>query len=157
MLEILFYIIAFIATFFGMEFVAWFTHKYVMHGFLWKLHQDHHTGSNHVLEKNDWFALVFAIPSWLFIMLGVIYGSTLSIVIGAGMSAYGLAYFLVHDVFVHQRVKMFRNAKHPYFKALRRAHKMHHKHLQREDGESFGFLIVGKKYYENEKSSLLDK
>ena len=25
-----------------MEFMAWFTHKYVMHGFLWNLHFDHH-------------------------------------------------------------------------------------------------------------------
>jgi beta-carotene 3-hydroxylase len=90
-------------------------------------------------------------------MLGVIYGSTTSIIIGSAMSAYGLAYFLVHDVFVHQRIKILRNAKHPYLRALRRAHKMHHKHLGKEHGESFGFLIVGKKYYEAEKNSLLDK
>ena len=25
-----------------MEFMAWFTHKYIMHGFLWVLHKDHH-------------------------------------------------------------------------------------------------------------------
>ena len=28
-----------IATFLFMEFVAWFTHKYVMHGFLWEIHE----------------------------------------------------------------------------------------------------------------------
>jgi beta-carotene 3-hydroxylase len=140
-----------------MEFMAWFTHKYIMHGFLWRLHKDHHTGSEHFLEKNDWFALIFAIPSWLFIMLGVIYSSPASIVIGSGMTAYGIAYFLVHDVFVHQRIKILRNAKHPYFRALRRAHKMHHKHLDRHHGESFGFLIVGKKYFEKKPNSLLDK
>jgi beta-carotene 3-hydroxylase len=156
-MQITLYILAFIITFFGMEFVAWFTHKYVMHGFLWGLHKDHHTGSDHFLEKNDWFALVFAIPSWLLIMLGVIYNSPLSIIIGSGMTAYGAAYFLVHDVFVHQRIKILRNAKHPYFKALRRAHKMHHKHTNKEHGESFGFLIVGRKYYQSEKNSLLGK
>ena len=31
-----------------MEFVAWATHKYLMHGLLWKLHQDHH-----VVDKNN--------------------------------------------------------------------------------------------------------
>ena len=25
-----------------MEFVAWSNHKYVMHGFLWRWHKDHH-------------------------------------------------------------------------------------------------------------------
>ena len=31
-------------------------------------------------------------------------------------------------------------------RAVRRAHKMHHKHLTKEDGESFGMLIVPIKY-----------
>jgi beta-carotene 3-hydroxylase len=49
---------------------------------------------------------------------------------------------------VHERIKLFRNLKGSYFSALRRAHKMHHKHIGKEDGESFGFIIVGKKYYD---------
>ena len=36
------YIVVFFATFFFMEFMAWFSHKYIMHGFLWVLHADHH-------------------------------------------------------------------------------------------------------------------
>ena len=46
-----------------MEGVAWFTHKYIMHGFLWSLHKDHHQ-PNHdtILEKNDFFFVIFAIP-----------------------------------------------------------------------------------------------
>ncbi len=140
------YITCFILTFFGMEFVAWFTHKYIMHGFLWRLHKSHHEKGNHILEKNDLFALVFAVPSWLLIMLGVIYWSPASIWIGIGMTAYGIAYFFVHDVIIHQRIKWFRNLDWKYIKTLRRAHKMHHKNLGKEDGESFGFLIVNKKY-----------
>lgn len=140
------YIICFILTFFGMEFIAWFTHKYVMHGFLWRLHKSHHQKGKHILEKNDLFALVFAIPSWLLIMLGVIYWNPMSIWIGAGMTTYGIAYFLVHDVIIHQRIKWFRNLDSNYIKTLRRAHKMHHKHLEKENGESFSFLIVNKKY-----------
>ena len=33
----LFWILIFLTTFCIMEFMAWFTHKYIMHGFLWKL------------------------------------------------------------------------------------------------------------------------
>ena len=43
-----------------MEFVAWATHKYVMHGFLWVLHADHHRPSHRGLQKNDWFSVFFA-------------------------------------------------------------------------------------------------
>ncbi|MDB5020785.1 MAG: Beta-carotene 3-hydroxylase, partial [Pedobacter sp.] len=28
-----------------MECVTWLTHKYIMHGLFWKLHEDHHNKS----------------------------------------------------------------------------------------------------------------
>jgi len=37
-----FVVLIVLGAFLFMEFVAWFTHKYVMHGFLWVLHKDHH-------------------------------------------------------------------------------------------------------------------
>ena len=53
-----------------MEGVTWCTHKYVMHGFGWFLHEDHHQpGYPNVFEKNDAFFVVFAIPSMLFFIL----------------------------------------------------------------------------------------
>ena len=54
-------IITLVATFFFMEFVAWFAHKYIMHGFLWVLHKDHHQKEPGFFEKNDLFFLIFAI------------------------------------------------------------------------------------------------
>jgi beta-carotene 3-hydroxylase len=43
-----------ILTFFFMEFVAWFTHKYIMHGFLWALHKDHHqVDKDKTFQKNE--------------------------------------------------------------------------------------------------------
>ena len=43
-----------IATFIVMEGVAWLTHKYVMHGFFWNLHKDHHKKDDPIFfEKND--------------------------------------------------------------------------------------------------------
>jgi len=141
-------------TFWFMEYVAWATHKYVMHGFLWHLHKDHHVKEPGFFEKNDAFFLIFAIPSWLCIMLGMMYGSTLSVSIGAGIAVYGFAYFLVHEVFIHQRIKWLRKTDNIYFRAVRRAHKMHHKHLTKEDGESFGMIIIHPKYIKQEKEAL---
>ncbi|MFN4199488.1 MAG: beta-carotene hydroxylase, partial [Flavobacterium sp.] len=69
--------------------------------------------------------------------------------IGFGIMAYGFAYFMVHDVFIHQRIKWFRNANNRYARAIRRAHKMHHKHTGKEDGECFGMLWVPWKYFKN--------
>jgi hypothetical protein len=53
------YIMIVIAAFVFMEGVAWFTHKYIMHGFLWYLHQDHHQPHEGLVEKNDLFFLIF--------------------------------------------------------------------------------------------------
>ena len=50
-----------VGTFLLWEGVAWFTHKYIMHGMLWRWHKSHHTVHNHTLEKNDLFALVFSL------------------------------------------------------------------------------------------------
>lgn len=144
----LLYSFVFLISFFGMEFVAWFSHKYIMHKFLWVLHKSHHEKRTGIFERNDWFALIFAIPSWLCIMLGIMYNSPISVIIGSGMTAYGAAYFLVHEVIIHQRIKLFKNLNSRYFRAVKWAHKMHHKHTGKEDGESFGFLIVNKKYYD---------
>ena len=78
--------------------------------------------------------------------------------IGFGIALYGLAYFLVHDVYIHRRLKWFRDVDHPYFYAIRKAHKVHHKHLGKEHGECFGMLIVPRKFYlEAKKAYLLKK
>jgi len=148
-----FFIIAIVfITFFAMEGLTWLTHRYVMHGFLWSLHRDHHQKGEGFFEKNDIFFLIFAIPSWLLIMLGVIYKSPVSISIGSGVTLYGVAYFLVHEVIIHQRIKWFTRSNNTYILALRWAHKMHHKHTGKEEGESFGFLWVAKKYWEKVKA-----
>jgi beta-carotene 3-hydroxylase len=131
-----------------MEGFTWCLHRYVMHGFLWYLHKDHHQKTTGFWEKNDYFFLIFAIPSWLFIMLGVIYQVYWIIAVGAGLSLYGIAYFLVHDVIIHQRIRLFTRTNNTYVRAIRWAHKMHHKHIDKYEGESFGMLWVAKKYWE---------
>ena len=147
----LFYAMIIIATFFAMEGVAWATHKYVMHGFLWVLHEDHHQKRPHFFEKNDLFFLIFAVPSFLCIMFGVLLPVHWLLCVGIGIMIYGAAYFLVHDVIIHQRFKWFTHSNNTYIRAIRWAHKMHHKHLDKYDGESFGMLIVAKKYWDKIK------
>jgi beta-carotene 3-hydroxylase len=66
--------------------------------------------------------------------------------LGIGILLYGLAYFLVHDVFVHQRLPLLKRTNNAYFQAMRFAHKIHHKVSSKEGAEAFGFLFVSKKY-----------
>jgi len=134
-------------TFFTMELVAWFTHKYIMHGMLWNVHLDHHqVDKSKKIQKNDYFFLIFALPSMASIILGSI-NSNYFLYIGIGIALYGFAYFIVHEIIIHQRIKIFRNTNSKYIRAIKRAHKIHHKNIEKEDGESFGMLIVPLKYF----------
>ncbi len=138
-------LVLFIA-FLSMEGVAWFTHKYIMHGLLWTLHRDHHRKDTYgFFERNDFFFLFFAIPGIICIFSGF---STMNYVFyaGIGITLYGLTYFVVHDVLIHQRIHFLKRLSFPYFNALRKAHKVHHKHLTKEDGECFGLLFIPRKY-----------
>ncbi len=145
------YIAITLLVFCAMEGITWLTHKYVMHGFLWYLHEDHHQKAHGFFEKNDAFFLIFAVPSWLCIMLGSMHQNYVAVSIGAGIAMYGFAYFIFHEIIIHQRFKLFTRTNNRYIKAIRWAHKMHHKHLGKEDGESFGMLIVAKKYWDKVK------
>ena len=61
-----------LATFAIMEGITWLTHKYVMHGFLWYLHEDHHRpGYENFFEKNDLFFVIFAAPSASLMVFGI--------------------------------------------------------------------------------------
>ena len=145
--------ITFIA-FAGMEFMAWFTHKYVMHGFLWSWHEDHHKPKHEkegFFEKNDLFFLVFALPSMGCYFIGGFTGHFWALFIGIGISIYGLVYFLVHDVYIHQRFLWFRQLDSRYSRAILRAHGAHHSRTGKEDGESFGMLVVNRKYFQKRK------
>ena len=142
------YILFTLLVFVLMEGITWLTHRYVMHGFLWYLHEDHHQKGPGFWEKNDAFFVIFAIPSWLCIMLGSMNQNYWVVSIGAGIAMYGFAYFLVHEIIIHQRIKLFTRSNNRYIRAIRWAHKMHHKHLNKEEGESFGMLIVAKKYWD---------
>lgn len=141
-----------LGSFLAMEAVAWLAHKYLMHGWLWTLHADHHhKEEDGVLEHNDSFFLIFATPGIACLALGTYTDATFALFIGIGITLYGFCYFIVHDIFIHQRIKWFRNTSNSYLLGIRRAHKMHHKHLGKEDGECFGMLWVPLKYFRDRK------
>lgn len=151
----LLYLLTTTGAFLSMECVAWFAHKYVMHGFLWYLHHDHHQRDDGgFFEKNDYFFLIFGLPGIALITWGTFNGFGYCFWIGVGISLYGFAYFFVHDIFIHQRFKLFRQSNSVYLRAIRRAHKMHHKHLSKEDGECFGMLWVPFHYFRDEFKAL---
>lgn len=131
-----------------MEAATWFIHKYIMHGLLWVLHHDHHDHSTEgSFEKNDYFFVIFALPAIALIYFGSLHQFNYLFYIGLAITLYGMAYFFVHDIFIHQRIKYLADTQNPYLLAIRRAHKQHHKHLGKEEGECFGFLYVPMKYF----------
>jgi beta-carotene 3-hydroxylase len=136
-----------IGTFLFWEFVAWFTHKYVMHGFLWVWHKSHHTVHNHALEKNDWFAVVFSLPSiGLFYYFSLINYNPFGLAGGLGILCYGIFYMVFHDVIVHQRIKWRPEKRSKYLQRMIHAHYIHHSKHTKEGCEAFGFLVAPKKY-----------
>ena len=132
-----------IGTFLFWEFVAWFTHKYIMHGILWTWHKSHHSVHDHALEKNDWFAVVFSLPSiGLFYYASIVSYNPYLLAIGLGIFCYGAFYLIFHDVIVHQRIKWKPSKRSSYLQRMINAHSKHTK----ENCEAFGFLYAPKKY-----------
>ncbi|MHB0876288.1 MAG: sterol desaturase family protein [Anaerolineae bacterium] len=130
-----------------MEGVAWLTHRYAMHGFLWVLHRDHHHPKGRGLQKNDLFAAFFATISFLLIAAGTFGDSMPPIAVGAGMALYGVGYFLFHDVMFHRRVPRLRlRASTPYLRRIVNAHRVHHRATERDGATSFGFLYAPSRY-----------
>jgi beta-carotene 3-hydroxylase len=106
----------------GMEVFAWVAHKYIMHGWGWAWHRDHHEPHDHVLEKNDLFAVVFGTINAAMYIYGSLYWDWLWW-FAVGITLYGVIYTLVHD-------------------GLVQAHKLHHATIGKEGGVSFGFVIA---------------
>lgn len=130
----------------GMEFVAWGAHKYIMHGFGWGWHRDHHEPHDKSLEKNDLFGLVGAAMSISMFMIGspMLMGLQAwepGTWIGLGILFYGIIYTLVHDGLVHQRYFKY-VPKSGYAKRLVQAHKLHHAAVGKDGGVSFGFVFA---------------
>jgi beta-carotene 3-hydroxylase len=140
--------LAFVATYLAMEGVAWTTHKYVMHGFLWSLHESHHKPRHGRFEKNDFFFLFYASIAMVLMYFGWEH-LDFRFWMGIGVTAYGFTYFVLHDIFIHRRAKFLDKLDSRYFRAMRKAHKVHHKTMGKEHCEEFGLLLFKKEHYNN--------
>jgi beta-carotene 3-hydroxylase len=130
-----------IGSFLVMEVVAWTSHKYIMHGCLWCLHRSHHESQMGLFERNDWFAVFFAIPSVFLIYIGVNH-VPLALASGIGILAYGIVYFLFHDVLVHRRIDLGIRPKRGYLARVVQAHRLHHAVASKDGCVSFGFVFA---------------
>ncbi|WP_026967258.1 sterol desaturase family protein [Algoriphagus terrigena] len=130
----------------AMELAGWAIHKYLMHGPLWAIHKTHHQPSKSFFELNDLFSLVFGSVAVILIFLGVD-GFDYRFWLGVGISLYGMLYFILHDVWVHRRLKWFGKPRNILLKGIFKAHQAHHRTNQRDDAESFGLFFVPKKFF----------
>lgn len=136
-----------LGTFLSMEAFAWLTHKYIMHGFMWRWHKSHHVHHKNSLERNDLFSVVFGLTSTLIIIAGSEIPKYSNLIwIGLGIATYGLFYFVFHDIIVHRRVKIKYKATSQYMKRIMKAHFVHHEVHTKDGAEAFGFLYAPKKY-----------
>lgn len=126
------------AAFVAMEPVAYAAHRWVMHGPGRVLHDSHHRpgleGRSRV-EANDLYPLAFAGATIAGMAAGARGGRAALGPIGAGVTAYGLAYAFVHDVYIHRRLGPVPAAG--ALERLRAAHAWHHG----DGGEPYGMLF----------------
>ena len=125
-----------------MEVVAIVAHKWVMHGFLWSLHKSHHEPRTGFFERNDWFAVMGAVPSFFLLLIGTSQNYPVITAIGAGITTYGMIYFGFHDVLVHRRLRHGWNPQQRYLKRIVQAHRLHHVVESKQGTVSFGFLYA---------------
>lgn len=132
-----------------MEAWAAIMHGKLWHGVLWPTHRSHHRGPGdvaeaprpaHGLEFNDVFGLLHALlaapmMAWgMHVPVGA--GRAAALGISIGMSAYGLAYALVHDGMVHQRLPLGVLKRSRTLRRVAAAHRVHH----RTGGPPFGLF-----------------
>jgi beta-carotene 3-hydroxylase len=157
MLNILLFLLAFVL----MEAVAWSNHKYLMHGFLWSWHKDHHRKDHQQqlseqledqrFEKNDRFFLVYALPAIALMIAGLSFQLYALVYISAGITLYGAVYFVVHDIVIHKRFEIpFLMKNHnAYTRAIIRAHRAHHWPKNKNDFHNYGLLLFSFRYFKS--------
>lgn len=135
------FVLVFVGALLGTESLAWVVHRHVMHGPLWRWHKSHHEPRTGVLEKNDLFAVVFALPAVALIAIGT-HLWPWALPAGLGMTAYGLVYFFFHDGLVHRRYPVGIAGRSAFWRKRIQAHRLHHVVRTKEGCVSFGFLLA---------------
>lgn len=127
-----------VAVALAMEAWAAVMHGRLWHGLLWGVHASHHT-DDRGLERNDIFAVLHAMPAAAMVyggLAGTGWPATIALGVGAGMTAFGFAYFVVHDGYVHGRLPVGFLGRFRYMRKVKAAHVVHHRH----GGAPFGLF-----------------
>ena len=124
-----------------MEGIAWWTHKYIMHGWGWGWHKTHHEPHEGGLEVNDLYSVIFALCSIPLFIVGVFSWRPI-LWVAIGVVIYGILYFIAHDGLVHQRWPFRYVPRKGYLKRLYQAHRLHHAVEGRKGAVSFGFIYA---------------
>jgi beta-carotene 3-hydroxylase len=124
-----------------MEFLAWWAHKYIMHGWGWGWHKTHHEPHEGGLEVNDLYSVIFALCSIPLFIIGVFFWRPI-LWIAIGIVVYGILYFIAHDGLVHQRWPFKYVPRKGYLKRLYQAHRLHHAVIGKDGAVSFGFIYA---------------
>jgi beta-carotene 3-hydroxylase len=135
-------LLAGVGSFVAMEPVTYAAHRWVMHGVGWVAHRSHHEGRitelearAGALEANDAFPCIFATVTVLAMAAGSHRSSLRALLsVGCGVTAYGVAYGLVHDIYIHARLG--RPPRLALLERLKEAHRFHHLY----GGEPYGML-----------------
>ena len=125
-----------------MECFAWAAHKYIMHGWGWGWHKSHHEEHGGLFEKNDLYAVVFAVVPIVLFIVGLWWEPLWWAALG--ITVYGGIYAFVHYMLVHQRGGFRWVPKQGYFKQLLQAHRLHHAVEGKDGTVSHGFLFARK-------------
>ncbi|HVE45177.1 MAG TPA: sterol desaturase family protein [Acidimicrobiales bacterium] len=121
----------------SMEAVSYLTHRFVMHGFGIGLHKSHHQPSDGGFELNDLYPLMFSSVAIMAFAAGTFLPSLRPLVlVGAGVTLYGVSYLFVHEIYIHRRVALIRG-QHRLLEWLKSSHRIHHLY----GGEPYGMLL----------------
>lgn len=121
-----------------MEPVTALTHRFIMHGVGLRLHRSHHRPDAHGWEANDLYPVMFAAVVMLGLAIGFnVAGFGALVPMCVGVTMYGAAYALVHDVYIHGRLPVFGGRRVAGFERLAAAHRQHH----RRGGAPYGMLV----------------
>lgn len=130
-------VVVFVVAFAAMEAVSYAAHRWVMHGPGMVWHASHHAPPSGRIERNDLFPLSFSVVGVTAFALaagGVVPGWVWWA--AAGVTAYGAAYLVVHELFIHRRLQVWMPDVR-YLRWLRDSHRSHHV----DGGEPFGMLL----------------
>jgi beta-carotene 3-hydroxylase len=126
-----------LVSFAAMELFSYLVHRFVYHGVFWFVHRSHHTPRTGLFEWNDVFPLLFSAVTIVMMMVALASpdGGDL-LALSVGITAYGMVYLVIHDLYVHRRMKSLQ-FRSPYLLRVKKAHMVHHA----TGGEPFGLLF----------------